>query len=81
MYASYLHLSWNEGLTTLTIPHDSQTNLPLWQTAPGFNLAAAFICTKVGKSFPATLIEDNKDDYQQPPVAHDGYTFQAMNGM
>ncbi len=64
----------------MTIPHDTRTNLPMWRTAPGFNSAAAFICTEVGKAFPATLIEDDEDDPQDAPPAHDDDTVQALNG-
>ncbi len=80
-YASFLCLSWDEGLSSLTIPHDSKTNLPMWQTAPGFNSAAAFICTEIGKAFPSTLIEDDEDDAPEPPPASDDDTVQALDGM
>ncbi len=64
----------------MTIPCDSCTDLPMWRTAPGFNSTAAFICTEVGKNFPATLIEDDEDDAQDAPPAHGNDTLQALNG-
>ena len=78
--SSFSRLSWNNGKSTLTIPHDTKSNLPMWRTAPGFKHAAAFICKEVGQAYPSVLIEDDEDTVADEPPDSNDDTVQAMNG-
>ncbi len=78
---SHSFLSWNGGQSTLTVPHDSSNNLPLWRTAPGFHQAAAFICKEVGQAFPATVIPDDSDSENDEAHDHDDETIPASNNL
>ena len=57
----YSCLSWNGGQSILTIPHDPETNLPIWRSAPGYKKAASYRCHHV-KAYSATVTDDEASD-------------------
>ena len=63
-YANFSRLHWSHY--TLTVPHDTHTNLPLWRTAPGFNTQAHH--TELTTLPEPAMVSDDESSVNEAPT-------------